>query len=57
VTSPWPLDAFSDAVYTSAHKEQMVRLLLEDAAAGRRLFVPPLAVEGAHDGEKDSTLP
>jgi hypothetical protein len=52
-TSDWPLEAFSDAVYTSAHKEQMVRLLLEDAAAGRRLFVPPLAVEGERAREPE----
>ncbi|MEZ4353339.1 MAG: hypothetical protein R3F16_06670 [Myxococcota bacterium] len=42
-TRSFPLDAFSDAAYTSAHKENMVRLLLEDAARGLTLDQPPLA--------------
>lgn len=42
-TSPYDAFAFSDAVYTSAHKEQMIRLMLDDIDAGRTLDVPEVA--------------
>ena len=42
-TSPYDSTAFSDAVYTSEHKERMVQLMLEDIDAGRTLDVPAVA--------------
>lgn len=42
-TSPYDALAFSDAVYTSEHKERMVALMLEDIDAGRTLDVPDVA--------------
>ncbi len=44
-TSPYEPAAFSDAVYTSDHKERMVELMLEDVAAGRTLDLPDLAAK------------
>ncbi len=45
-TSPYDAFIFSDAVYTSEHKERMVHLMLEDIGAGRTLDVPPIAANG-----------
>jgi hypothetical protein len=42
-TSRYDAAVFSDAVYTSEHKERMVQLMLEDMAAGRTLDVPDVA--------------
>lgn len=42
-TSRYDAAVFSDEVYTSEHKEQMVQLMLEDMAAGRTLDVPDVA--------------
>jgi hypothetical protein len=42
-TSPYDAAAFSDAEYTSEHKEQMIQLMLEDVDAGRTLDVPTVA--------------
>lgn len=44
-TSPYDAAVFSDAEYTSEHKEQMVQLMLEDIGAGRTLDVPAIASE------------
>lgn len=56
-TSPFELLAFSDAVWTSAHKEQMVQMLLDDVRAGRSVEVPPLAVPGAPVAPAPATAP
>lgn len=42
MTSAYELGVFSDAEYTSEHKTQMVRLLLEDVANGISIDQPPL---------------
>lgn len=42
-TSSYDAAAFSDAVYTSEHKERMVQLMLDDIEAGRSLDVPAIA--------------
>lgn len=46
-TGPYPLEAFSDAVYASAHKQHMVELMQQDLANGLTLDVPPLPGAGA----------
>lgn len=45
-TSPYDAFIFSDAVYTSEHKERMVQLMIDDIGAGRTLDVPPIASRG-----------
>ena len=42
-TSPYDAAIFSDAVYTSEHKERMVNLMLDDIDAGLTLDVPAVA--------------
>ncbi len=42
-TQAYTLSQFSDTVYTSPHKENMVSLMLEDEAAGRSLDLPDFA--------------
>jgi len=44
-TSRYDAAVFSDAVYTSEHKERMVQLMFEDIAAGRTLDVPDVAAK------------
>ena len=45
-TAPYEAAVFSDAVYTSEHKERMIKLMLEDLEAGIRLDTPVPAEKG-----------
>jgi hypothetical protein len=45
-TGAWSLDAFTAEAWTSASKQRMIELLLEDAARGISLDVPPLPGQG-----------
>jgi hypothetical protein len=45
-TSPYDAADFSDAEYTSEHKERMIELMLDDVDAGRTLDMPTLAGKG-----------
>ncbi len=42
-TSHYDATVFSDAVYTSAHKERMIQLMFDDIDAGRTLDAPAVA--------------
>jgi len=45
-TSPYDAATFSDAVYSSEHKDRMVELMLEDIDAGRTLDAPSIVSGG-----------